>query len=190
MGDRLGHLRRLYRQEYHDPRRERRLLSAVSFGATFAVTRAVTHALKGGEGSGGIEIAGRHIHHLTFGIVGLLADGYAMVEGLGVQDARRHRGRARAVAALYGASAALVLDEFALWLDLEEDAYWSNEGRKSVDAVVTFGNGLTLAAVGRGFAAEAARVLTRRSPRHGARLGLRELRRRPRHALAVWREAV
>ncbi len=37
--------------------------------------------------------------------------------------------------ALFGAGAALALDEFALWLHLE-DVYWSAEGRKSIDAVM------------------------------------------------------
>lgn len=39
------------------------------------------------------------------------------------------------VAAVFGAGAALTLDEFALWLHLS-DVYWAAEGRKSVDAVV------------------------------------------------------
>src|SRR5437588_7171217 len=142
---RRDELRRIYSGQFRDPRRERRLVSAVAFAGAFGTARAVTHALKGGGGSGGIEIGGRHIHHLTFGILGLLGSGYAMVEGIGVRDARRHRNRSRAVAALYGASAALTLDEFALWLDLDDD-YWSSEGRKSVDAAVLFGNALALSA--------------------------------------------
>ncbi len=40
-----------------------------------------------------------------------------------------------AAAALFGAGAALTLDEFALWLHLE-DVYWTAEGRSSVDAVM------------------------------------------------------
>jgi hypothetical protein len=38
-------------------------------------------------------------------------------------------------AAVFGVGAGLTLDEFALWLHLE-DVYWSDEGRKSVDAVL------------------------------------------------------
>lgn len=178
----------MYREQFRDPRRERRLWSAVSFGATFGVTRATTHALKGGGGSGGIEIGGHHIHHLSFGIVGLLGGGYAMVEGIGVTDARRRRGRSRAVAAVYGASAALVLDEFALWLDLD-DEYWSSEGRKSIDAVVIFGNLLTLAATGRGLAIEAVKLLTREDKKRSARLTARALRAKPRMTLSVERGA-
>ena len=39
------------------------------------------------------------------------------------------------LAALFGVGAALALDEFALWLHLE-DVYWSEEGKKSIDAVM------------------------------------------------------
>ena len=39
------------------------------------------------------------------------------------------------LAVLFGIGMGLTLDEFALWLHLE-DVYWSDEGRQSVDAVV------------------------------------------------------
>jgi hypothetical protein len=44
---------------------------------------------------------------------------------------------------LYGGASALTLDEFALWLDLE-DVYWTKQGRASVDAVVLFGGVLSI----------------------------------------------
>jgi hypothetical protein len=37
----------------------------------------------------------------------------------------------------------LTLDEFALWLNLE-DVYWAREGRESIDAVVLFGSLLSI----------------------------------------------
>jgi hypothetical protein len=40
---------------------------------------------------------------------------------------------------LFGAGAALTLDEFALWLNLE-DVYWAHQGRASIDAVILFGS--------------------------------------------------
>ena len=43
----------------------------------------------------------------------------------------------------YGAASALTLDEFALWLNLE-DVYWARQGRESVDAVVLFGAVLSM----------------------------------------------
>ena len=39
---------------------------------------------------------------------------------------------------LYGVGAALTLDEFALWLNLQ-DVYWARQGRESIDAVILFG---------------------------------------------------
>jgi hypothetical protein len=45
----------------------------------------------------------------------------------------------RLMAVSYGVGAALTLDEFALWLSLDPDAYWTREGRMSIDAVIIFG---------------------------------------------------
>ncbi len=52
------------------------------------------------------------------------------------------------IALSYGTGAALIVDEFALLLDLS-DVYWASEGRTSVDAAVgVIGvGGLVLAAV-------------------------------------------
>ena len=44
--------------------------------------------------------------------------------------------RVRAV--VFGLGAALVLDEFALILNLA-DVYWAPQGRESIDAVILFG---------------------------------------------------
>ena len=51
----------------------------------------------------------------------------------------------------YGVGAALTLDEFALWLNLEPDAYWTREGRISIDAVILFGSILAVGAWGAPF---------------------------------------
>ena len=40
-------------------------------------------------------------------------------------------------AIVFGIGAALTLDEFALWLHLD-DVYWSEQGRQSIDAVIVF----------------------------------------------------
>src|SRR5947209_8477885 len=64
---------------------ERALLhSWFAFGATFAATRALTHLLRwrsGGSGSGGIVIAGRHLHHYNLGILLLASVGGVAVHG-------------------------------------------------------------------------------------------------------------
>ena len=48
----------------------------------------------------------------------------------------------------YGIGAALTLDEFALWLNLDAAAYWSRQGRESINAVVLFGAALAIGAWG------------------------------------------
>jgi hypothetical protein len=71
---------------------------------------------------------GLHVHHLVFGIVLLLSMGFA----LALQPSSPW---VELFAAGFGIGAGLTLDEYALWLHLE-DVYWSEEGRRSVDAVV------------------------------------------------------
>ena len=78
---------------------------------------------------GNITPGGLHIHHVVFGTVAMVAGGVA---GLAVPVEPVVW---RAVcAAVYGIGTALVLDEFALILHLD-DVYWAEEGRLSVDAV-------------------------------------------------------
>jgi hypothetical protein len=72
---------------------------------------------------------GLHIHHLVWGICLSLASGFLSI-------ALRPRGLGgEALAVLFGVGAGLTLDEFALWLRLD-DVYWAEEGRASLDAVV------------------------------------------------------
>jgi hypothetical protein len=71
---------------------------------------------------------GLHVHHLVFGIVILLAAGFA----LALQPPSPWL---EIFAAGFGIGAGLTLDEYALWLHLE-DVYWAEEGRRSVDAVI------------------------------------------------------
>jgi hypothetical protein len=71
---------------------------------------------------------GLHVHHLVFGIVLLLAMGFA----LALQPPSPWL---EIAAAGFGIGAGLTLDEYALWLHLE-DVYWAEEGRRSVDAVI------------------------------------------------------
>ncbi len=78
------------------------------------------------SGAGG----GLHLHHVVIGVVLVLVSGVAMVT-MAVDGSVR----AFTVAAVFfGIGAALVLDEFALILHLQ-DVYWSEDGRTSVDAV-------------------------------------------------------
>ena len=78
---------------------------------------------------GNVSSGGTHIHHVVFGVVFMLVGG---VGGLAITSDLL--GWRSAAAALFGIGSALVLDEFALILHLQ-DVYWSREGRTSVDAV-------------------------------------------------------
>ena len=48
---------------------------------------------------------------------------------------------------LYGVAAALILDEFALWLNLS-DVYWQRQGRESYEAMALFGSLLAVGLLG------------------------------------------
>jgi hypothetical protein len=85
---------------------------------------------------------------MTFGIIANLIVGYLWVMQLGTADHPSPR-LSRITSFLFGAGAALTLDEFALWLNLEDD-YWTSKGRESIDAVVLFGTLLSLGALGGG----------------------------------------
>jgi hypothetical protein len=144
-------VRSLYYKYFGDPRKERQLVSTGSFFLTFATVRAITHAIRAERGPfRNITPGGRHIHHMTFGIAGLLTVGYLWLLEIGVREDRRS---SRITAGVFGSGAALTLDEFALWLNLEDD-YWTKQGRESIDAVVVFGSLLALSALGKGFVAE------------------------------------
>jgi hypothetical protein len=78
---------------------------------------------------GNVAPGGLHIHHLVFGIVGMMFAGFLSFT---LQPGEPW---VEVLAALFGVGMGLTLDEFALWLHLE-DVYWSEEGRSSVDAVV------------------------------------------------------
>jgi len=110
--------------------------------------RGITHAIRAERGPfKNITPGGRHIHHMTFGITGLLTVGYLWLLEIGTKEDRRS---SRVTSIVYGAGAALTLDEFALWLNLEDD-YWTKQGRESIDAVVLFGSLLSLSVLGKGF---------------------------------------
>ena len=83
-------------------------------------------------------VGGRHIHHLVIGIVILLVVGYGWLAEVGTGADNSSILVSRLMSILYGAGAALTLDEFALWLNLR-DVYWSREGRASIDAIILFG---------------------------------------------------
>lgn len=101
-----------------------------SYLITFLATRAITRAIRTGRGPfRNASLGGVHVHHQVYGIFLLLGAGTAEF------TYRPATPWADVLAALFGIGAALTLDEFALWLHLE-DVYWKREGRSSVDAVL------------------------------------------------------
>ena len=85
-----------------EPGRRRLLLATVSFAATFALTRALTWAIDHHVGPfGNVYIGGRHIHHLVWGILGLLAIGLCWVLGVGEGGSERAVFASRFLSLLY-----------------------------------------------------------------------------------------
>jgi hypothetical protein len=78
---------------------------------------------------GGVEAGGVHIHHLVWGICLMMLCGF-----LGFA-APLEAPWWHFVALGFGIGAGLTMDEFALWVRLE-DVYWAQEGRASFDAAV------------------------------------------------------
>lgn len=141
-------VRKIYRRHFAEAHRERQLVAAVAFYITFAVVRILTHAIRAGRGPfHDLSVGGRHIHHLVWGILLLLVVGYGWLLEFGNDLRGKSRWSGRCMALLFGIGAALTLDEFALWLNLE-DVYWERQGRASIDAVVLFGALLAMSAAG------------------------------------------
>jgi hypothetical protein len=137
----------LYQRHFSDARRERALLSAIGFTGAFATARAITHAIRAGVGPfRNMSAGGRHLHHSTFGIFGLLGIGFLWTQQVFTGNDDPPRWGSRVTASTFGVAAALTLDEFALWLDLHDD-YWDTQGRKSIDAVVIFGGLMTIVGI-------------------------------------------
>ena len=103
------------------------LLSWLGFTGTFSVARGITHSIRSGRGPfHNVSTGGIHLHHYLWGIAMLTGVGAIAVHG---EDERR---RHPSVALTYGVGLGLIIDEFALLVDLE-DVYWSRSGRISVE---------------------------------------------------------
>jgi hypothetical protein len=128
----------LHLHHHLGPRRERVMFATLGFTIALALTRGVTTLLheRGAGPNGGMIVGGVHIHHFVFGMVGLLLLAYVWLLLFASEDKPpRHWFRLTAFA--YGVCSALILDEFALWLNLR-DVYWQRQGRESVEALAIF----------------------------------------------------
>ena len=136
----------VYQREIVDADKQPQLFILLSFLVTFGAVRFITHSIRAGRFKGvfrNVSSGGTHLHHLVPGILLLLLSGY-----LGIGLAPEYHREPHAI--LFGIGAALTLDEFALWLHLE-DVYWAKEGRQSVDAVVIAATVFGLGVLGWGF---------------------------------------
>ena len=148
----LTRLGLLVRTTIPDRPRRRMFLASVSFLITFAGVRILVHLIMWHVGPFQFVIVrGHHIHHLVWGILILLLVGYGWLLDLGRSHTPVSIFLSRLMAVSYGAGAALTLDEFALWLNLQPDAYWSSAGRLSIDAIIIFGAMLGVGAWGAPF---------------------------------------
>jgi hypothetical protein len=119
-------LRRVLHEDL-DQRQRAALASWIAFTGTFAVVRCITWSIRAGRGPfRNVSAGGEHLHHYLWGI-GMLA-GVGAIAVRGTDRQRAHP----AVAISYGSGLALIIDEFALLLDLK-DVYWAQQGRVSVD---------------------------------------------------------
>ena len=142
---------KLFHQGIPDRPKRRLFLAAIGFFVTFTVARSLAYVNYHHIGPfHDIYIGGRHIHHLVWGILILLGVGFGWLVEAGNGSGQSSIMASRTMALLYGAGAALTLDEFALWLNLE-DVYWARQGRESYDAVILFGSLLLIAIWGGGF---------------------------------------
>jgi hypothetical protein len=142
---RLGYL---VRSTIPDRPRRRMFIASVSFLLTFVGVRILVHRIVNHEGRlQWVVIHGTHIHHLVWGILILLLVGYGWLLDLGRSHSPLSIFLSRLMSVGFGVGAALTLDEFSIWLDLEPNAYWSDAGRLNIDAIILFG---ALLAVGAG----------------------------------------
>lgn len=147
-GDRFWHdVSTSYRHHILDQDKQAQFFILAAFLVTFVTVRVITHLIRGGHLKRVFHNVatkgGTHLHHLVPGILLLLLSGFL---GIGFPNLA-HR---ELLAILFGIGAALTLDEFALWLHLE-DVYWAKQGRQSIDAVVIAATLVGLTILGWGF---------------------------------------
>ena len=99
------------------------LLSFLAIRTSARLTRSVSWW------PGGVQSGGVHIHHLVWGICLMMFSGFLAFA------APLESPWWDIVAIAFGIGVGFTLDEFALWVHLE-DVYWSQEGRSSLDAVI------------------------------------------------------
>ena len=148
----------LLREHIADRPRRRLFLASVSFFLTFAIVRGMVFCIRHQiPPFHYIIVGGRHVHHLVSGILILLGVGYGWLCEWGTGSDSSSLFASGLMSLLYGVGAALTLDEFALWLNLQ-DVYFSARGPIQLyDAIILFGSLLAIGAWGAPFFAALAR---------------------------------
>lgn len=126
------------------PGKEVHFLILTAFLLSFGFIRTSAHMIRAQVSwwPGNVETkGGTHIHHMVWGILTLMVAGYL---GLSLQPDSPWR---ELTAIAFGIGMGLTLDEFALWLNLE-DVYWQQKGRQSIDAVVVTATLLAVTLIG------------------------------------------
>jgi hypothetical protein len=142
----------LFHLKVHDRPKRRLLLAAIGFFCTFAIARSMAYAAYRNTGPFQyVYVGGTHIHHLVWGILLLLVVGFCWLIEVGTGASRSSLFASRLMSLLYGVAAALTLDEFALWLHVQEGIYWTRRDLASIDAIVLFGVALLIGIWGRDF---------------------------------------
>ncbi|MHA6762238.1 hypothetical protein [Streptacidiphilus sp. PAMC 29251] len=120
-----------YQHHIQDPGKQPLFLVLVGFIGSFLFIRFSVRMIRREARwwPGNVTPGGLHIHHVVFGLFFLLLGGIGAFATAGTHPWLDIFGL------LFGIGCGLVLDEFALLLHLE-DVYWSEQGRKSVDAVI------------------------------------------------------
>ncbi|MCB0870250.1 MAG: hypothetical protein KDB52_05405 [Solirubrobacterales bacterium] len=122
-----------WRDQIESNHQEAIFLVLVGFLLSFAFIRMSTRLMRSPKvpwwpGSI-VSEGGLHVHHHVFGIVLMMIAG-SVAFALDGDSAWFNLS-----ALAFGIGIGLTIDEFALWLHLE-DVYWSEEGRRSIDATV------------------------------------------------------
>jgi len=150
----------LFHQHVPDRPKRRLFLAAAGFFSTFALARAMAFLASRNIGPFHyIYIGGTHVHHLVWGILLLLGVGFGWLIEVGTGSRGSSLLASRLMSLLYGVGAALTLDEFAIWLNIQEGVYWSRRDRASLDAVLLFGALLLIGIWGRRFLRAVSREL-------------------------------
>ncbi len=135
---------RAYDRGIQAPGKELHFLVLVAFALSFGFIRTSAHMIRAQVSwwPGNVETkGGTHVHHMVWGILLLLSMGYI---GITLDNQSPW---SELVAVAFGIGMGLTLDEFALWLNLE-DVYWAPKGRESIDAVIVTGCLLAISLVG------------------------------------------